>query len=116
MAENIFSVRDPSPQCSELFESLHLAVAALAQLHREGIGGRYLPITDRARKALDAADPHIDMRPIRVYYDDGQTSITYINGSRRSINEYYLGTYFEYDEEKPTHKAVRVEFLERDAG
>lgn len=63
-------------------------------------------------RQLASADPFLKMRPIRVHYDDGQVEETNINGTRREIEAYYIGQAFEFDESKPTHTAVRVEFLE----
>ena len=55
------------------------------------------------------------MRDITVTYEDGTTIPTSINGSKETIREYYIGTYFQHGdtEEHPTDKmvkAVSVEF------
>ena len=55
------------------------------------------------------------MRDITVTYEDGNTISTSINGSKETIREYYIGTYFQHGdtEEHPTDKmvkAVAVEF------
>ena len=55
------------------------------------------------------------MRDITVTYEDGTTIPTSINGSKETIREYYIGTYFPHGdtEEHPTDKmvkAVSVEF------
>ena len=55
------------------------------------------------------------MRDITVTYEDGTTIPTSINGSKETIREYYIGTYFQHGdtEEHPTDKmvkAVAVEF------
>lgn len=51
------------------------------------------------------------MRAVKVYFDDGDTLTTNINGSLDDIADHYLGVDFEKSDET-THKAVKVEFLD----
>jgi len=40
-------------------------------------------------------DPYIRMRHIKITYSDNSTSETNINGTRKSINDYYIGSRFD---------------------
>lgn len=51
-------------------------------------------------------------RQIKVYFEDGDTITTEINGSKQEIKDYYIGKPFELDELKPSVKATKVEFLD----
>ena len=50
------------------------------------------------------------MRDITVTYEDGTTLPTRINGSKETIREDYIGTYFQRGdtEEHPTDKMVKA--------
>lgn len=57
------------------------------------------------------------MKTAKVYFEDGNTLITSINGTKSEIEAYYIGKAFQFGdtEEKPHDhmvKAVKVEFLE----
>lgn len=57
------------------------------------------------------------MKTAKVYFEDGNTLITSINGTKQQIEEYYIGKSFQFGdtEEHPQDKmikAVKVEFLE----
>ena len=56
-------------------------------------------------------DPCIDLRPIKVWFDDGDFVETSINGTREDIFKYYVGQQFEKSDET-LHMALSVEFLE----
>jgi len=55
-------------------------------------------------------DKHLLMRPIRVHYENGDYTDTNINGTNTEIIRYYVGQYFEFDETKPSVKAVKESF------
>ena len=53
-------------------------------------------------------------RTIKVHYDDGDTTVTDINGTKQEIENYYLNSEsVDYDISRPdaTHRPVKVEFL-----
>ncbi len=52
------------------------------------------------------------MRTIKVWYDDGDHTVTSINGSDEEIAQYYIGTDFVKQDETTKRKAVLVEFLD----
>ena len=57
------------------------------------------------------------MKTAKVYFEDGNTLITSINGTKQQIEKYYIGKSFQFGdtEEHPQDKmikAVKVEFLE----
>jgi len=53
-------------------------------------------------------DPFIKMRSITVNFEDGNQIHTSINGTRKSINEHYLGQWFDFGdtEEHPKSKLL----------
>ena len=52
------------------------------------------------------------MRTIKVTYDNGDSTITNINGAESEIKEYYIGNIFNIGTyEDCLVKAVNVEFL-----
>lgn len=57
------------------------------------------------------------MKTVKVYFEDGNTLTTSINGTKKEIEKYYIGKLFQFGdtEECPTDKmvkAVKVEFLQ----
>jgi hypothetical protein len=59
------------------------------------------------------------MRAIRVTYEDGNTTVTNINGTDDEIRAHYIGQAFQFGdtEEHPADRmveAVAVEFLQAD--
>lgn len=57
------------------------------------------------------------MKTIKVYFEDGNTLATSINGTKKEIENYYLGKCFQFGdtEECPKDKmvkAIKVEFLQ----
>jgi hypothetical protein len=50
-------------------------------------------------------------RTVRVLTDTGRTWVTEINGTMLEVGKHFLGQSFEYDETKPTDKAIKLEFL-----
>jgi hypothetical protein len=57
------------------------------------------------------------MKTAKVYFEDGNTLTTSINGTNKEIEAYYIGKSFQFGdtEEKPNDymvKAVKVEFLQ----
>lgn len=50
------------------------------------------------------------MRYITVTFEDGNTIDTAINGTNESINEYYIGNYFDFGdtEEHPQSKMIKA--------
>lgn len=57
------------------------------------------------------------MKIIKVYFEDGNTLTTKINGTKKEIEKYYIGQAFQFGdtEECPKDKlvkAVKVEFLQ----
>lgn len=55
------------------------------------------------------------MENIKVYFDNGNTITTSINGTRENIEEYYIDKQFNFgiDGDKMA-KAIRVDFIDRD--
>ena len=56
------------------------------------------------------------MKTVKVYFEDGNSLITSINGTEKEIEAYYLGKSFQFGdtEERPYDymvKATKVEFL-----
>lgn len=52
---------------------------------------------------------------IKVTFENGDTTVTRINGSREEILEYYIGTTFNLGRENDMMiKAIAVDFLEED--
>jgi len=67
----------------------------------------------RQRQSADAiiTDPYIAMRPIRVTFANGNTIDTNINGTRASIEKYYVGNWFNLGTvDDDMQQAVSVEF------
>lgn len=91
---------------------------SVVEMRKEGwdvtlTGQTILDADDRILTQFTLADDvHKSMRGIRVIYDDGQSNCTSINGTVEEIRRYYIGKQFEYDETKPMHTAVKVEFLD----
>lgn len=57
------------------------------------------------------------MKTAKVYFEDGNTLTTSINGTKKEIEAYYIGKRFQFGdtEEHPRDKmvkAIKVEFLE----
>lgn len=57
------------------------------------------------------------MKTAKVYFEDGNTLTTSINGTKKEIEAYYIGKRFQFGdtEEHPLDKmvkAIKVEFLE----
>lgn len=72
---------------------------------------------DEFMKVDDPNDPYKKMRSIRVTYNSGEVVNTTINGTKKSITDYYLNPLFwptDYDQAHPdrTHRPVKVEFLD----
>lgn len=56
------------------------------------------------------------MKTVKVYFEDGNTLTTSINGTKKEIEAYYIGKCFQFGdtEEHPRDKmvkAIKVEFL-----
>ena len=57
------------------------------------------------------------MKTVKVYFEDGNTLVSSINGTKKEVESYYVGKAFQFgdSEECPTDKmvkAVKVEFLQ----
>lgn len=55
------------------------------------------------------------MRSIKVHFEDGNSICTNINGSNKEIEDYYIGTTFNFgdvDCKDKLVKATKVEFLD----
>lgn len=50
-------------------------------------------------------------RSVQVLTDTGRTWTTEVNGTLLEVGKHFLGQHFEYDETKPTDKAMKLEFL-----
>jgi len=51
------------------------------------------------------------METVKITYDNGDYSVTRINGTREEIAKYYMGKWFNLGvEADDMHKAVKVEF------
>ena len=60
------------------------------------------------QKKIDTGenDPYIRMRHIKITYSDNSTSETNINGTRKLINDYYIGSRFDVGQ-YPNEKMVK---------
>ena len=80
------------------------------------------PTTEQMKKMLKNvmdSDPSINMRPIKVTFNNGDVIETNVNGTKREVLKYYLpygnrGDATDYDINKPnaTRYPIKVEFLE----
>lgn len=63
-----------------------------------------------------ASDPHVLKRPIVIHWEDGDTTHTWINGTRKDIRAYYVGKTFNvgFGPRDNMLKALSVEFLDAD--
>lgn len=53
------------------------------------------------------------MNVVKVSFEDGDSMVTRINGSREEVAKYYMGNYFNMGvESDDMKKVVKVEFLE----
>ena len=53
------------------------------------------------------------MNVVKVIFEDGDSIVTRINGSKEEVEKYYIGNYFNLGSDKDDMKqATSVEFLE----
>lgn len=74
----------------------------------------YTPNEDWPHYKLDlqSIKPIKLLRPIKITYQDGNTLVTSINGSKDEVNAYYLGKSFNLGPEDHCTIAIKVEFLD----
>lgn len=60
----------------------------------------------------DPNDPFKKMRHIKVTFDDGEVLETQINGTKKTITDYYTKNQFVKDDEVTMQRGVKVEFFD----
>ena len=83
----------------------------VAVIPDEGYADGGEPYTDEEMDLM-AKDDESRKRTVKVTFNDGDTLVTGINGTKQEIRDYYMKHEFVKQDETTMHYGVKVEFLD----